>query len=140
MRVASWSLVIAPTRSLIRSGSFSSRAAPRFSSSSRVRIQSAVSTPAASITTTCVSSGSSARFSSALASCSAFSAISTRLSESDRMYADSSALVCGYTVVVAAPAHMMPRSARIHSSRVPAARATRCSARTPSSMSPAAMA
>ncbi len=56
------------------------------------------------------------------------------------MNADSSALVCGYTVVVAAPAHMMPKSARIHSTRVAEARATRSSGRTPSSISPAAMA
>ncbi|CAM5641571.1 hypothetical protein SAURM35S_00056 [Streptomyces aurantiogriseus] len=95
MSVASWSLVIAPTRFLISSGSCSRRAAPRFSSSSRVRIQSAVSTPAGSMTTTWVRSGSSARFSTALASWAASSAISTRLSESERMYADSSALVCG---------------------------------------------
>ncbi len=96
MRVASWSLVSAPTRSLISCGSFSRRAAPRRSSSSRVRTHSsAVSAPAGSITTTWMSSGSSARFAFALASCAASSAISTRLSESERMYADSSALVCG---------------------------------------------
>ena len=56
------------------------------------------------------------------------------------MNADSSAFVCGYTVVVAAPAHMMPRSARIHSTRVEEASATRCSGWTPSSIRPAAMA
>ena len=43
------------------------------------------------------------------------SAKTTWHSESLRMYAVSSSLVVGYTVVVAAPAHMMPRSARIHS-------------------------
>ncbi len=96
MRVASWSLVSAPTRFSTSSGSCSRRAAPRRSSSSRVRTQSSeVSAPAASITTTWVRSGSSARFSRALASWAASSAISTRLSESERMYADSSALVCG---------------------------------------------
>ncbi len=95
MRVASWSLVRAATRSLISSGSFRRRAAPRFSSSARVMTKSSVSTPSASTTTTRVSSGSSSRLATALATCSAFSAISTRLCESERMYADSSALVCG---------------------------------------------
>ncbi|CAM5675731.1 hypothetical protein SFUMM280S_01857 [Streptomyces fumanus] len=94
--MASWSLVSAPTRFSISSGSFSSLAAPRRSSSARVSTQSSpVSAPAGSMTTTWVRSGSSARRSRALASCSAFSAISTRLPESERMYADSSALVCG---------------------------------------------
>ncbi len=140
MSVASWSFVMAPTRSLIRSGFFSRYAAPRCSSSVRVSTPSPVSTPAGSMTTTWVSSGRSARFSWTLASWVASSAISTLLAESERMNADSSALVCGYTVVVAAPAHMMPRSPRIHSTRVAEASATRCSGWTPSSMSPAAMA
>ncbi len=56
------------------------------------------------------------------------------------MYAVSSAFVCGYTVVVAAPAQMMPRSASIQSTRVVEAMATRSSGRTPRSISPAAMA
>ncbi len=95
MRVASWSLVIAPTFSLIRSGFFSRYAAPRCSSSASVSTQSPVSASAGSITTTWVRSGSSACFSRALASCSAFSANRTLLPESARMNADSSALVCG---------------------------------------------
>lgn len=140
MRVASWSAVIAPTRSLISSGCFSRYAVPRASSSVSVRTQSSVSTPCGSMTMTRVSSGSSARFSRALASCAASSAMSTLLAESERMNADSSALVCGYTVVVAAPAQRMPRSARIHSTRVEEASATRCSGSTPSSIRPAATA
>ncbi|CAM5675696.1 hypothetical protein SFUMM280S_01856 [Streptomyces fumanus] len=43
-------------------------------------------------------------------------------------------------MVVAAPAHMMPRSARIHSMRVAEASATRCSGAMPRSIRPAAMA
>lgn len=95
MRVASWSAVIAPTRSLISSGFFSRYAAPRVSSSARVSTPSPVSTPAGSMTTMWPSSGSSARFSRALVSWAAFSAIRTLLSESERMNADSSAFVCG---------------------------------------------
>ncbi len=96
MRVARWSFGEGADPLVTSSGSFSRRAAPRASSAPRVRIQSSsVSAPAASITTTWVRSGSSAFFSRALASCAASSAISTRLSESERMYADSSALVCG---------------------------------------------
>jgi hypothetical protein len=41
------------------------------------------------------------------------------------MNATSALTVDGYTVVVAAPAHMMARSARIHSKRVLEATATR---------------
>ncbi len=85
MRVASWSLVIAATRSLTSSGSFWRRAAPRFSSSASVITKSSVSTPAGSMTTTRVRSGSSARLATALAACSAFSAMITRLWESERM-------------------------------------------------------
>ena len=67
------------------------------------------------------------------------SAKTTWQSESLRMYAVSSSLVEGYTVVVAAPAHMMPRSARIHSYLVPDEMPTRCSAWIPSDNSPAAI-
>jgi hypothetical protein len=52
----------------------------------------------------------------------------------------SSGSVVGYTVVVAQPAHMMPRSATIQSSRVPARIATRSSWPTPRVVRPAAMA
>ena len=100
MRVASWSAVMAAIRSLIASGFFSRWAAPRASSSARLSTQpsgspSAGSAPAGSMTTTCRRCGSSARRSRALASWAASSAISTRLSESARMNADSSALVEG---------------------------------------------
>ncbi len=43
-------------------------------------------------------------------------------------------------MVVAAPAHITPRSMRIHSTRVAEERATRSSGCTPSAMRPAAMA
>ena len=48
------------------------------------------------------------------------------------------ALVLGYTVVVAAPAHMIARSARIHSYRVLDAIPTRCSGSMSSASRPAA--
>ncbi|CAM5250716.1 hypothetical protein SHIRM173S_00546 [Streptomyces hirsutus] len=84
--MASRSLVIAATRSLTRPASFSQPGRPRRSSSARLITQSSVSTPSMlSMTTTWPMWGSSARFATALATCSAFSAISTRLSESDRM-------------------------------------------------------
>lgn len=100
MRVASWSAVIAETRSVTASGVLARSSAPWASSSARVMIQpsgspSAGSTPAGSMTTTCARSGRSARVSRALASCSASSAMRMRLSESARMKADSSAFVDG---------------------------------------------
>ena len=55
------------------------------------------------------------------------------------MNATSSCWVVGYTVVVAPPADMIARSARIHSIRVPEAIATRSSRSTPSDSSPAAI-
>jgi hypothetical protein len=45
----------------------------------------------------------------------ASSAKTNRLAESSRMYAHSSAVDDGYTVVVAPPAHRMPRSISTHS-------------------------
>ncbi len=96
MRVASCVEVIAETRSLTASGCVSRYARPRSSSSARERIQSpSLSTPAASTTTTWRRFGRSARRSTALASWAASSAMRTFDSESERMNADSSALVCG---------------------------------------------
>lgn len=100
MRVASWSGVIAATRSVTASGFFTRCSAPRASSSARVRTQpsgspSTGSAPAGSMTTTCASSGRSALLSRAFDSWAASSAISTRLSESARMKADSSVFVEG---------------------------------------------
>ncbi|MGY3682891.1 hypothetical protein ACVWXU_006514 [Streptomyces sp. TE33382] len=43
-------------------------------------------------------------------------------------------------MVVAPPAHITPRSMRIHSTRVEEASAMRCSGCTPSAISPAAIA
>src|SRR5665647_1308856 len=56
------------------------------------------------------------------------------------MYAHSSAVLDGYTVVVAPPADRMPRSHSSHSTRVFASRPTRSSRWTPSESSPAAIA
>ncbi len=100
MRVASWSRPRAPTRSRTASGFFSRYAAPRRSSSARESTQpsgspSAATASASSMTTTWSRAGSSARHSRTLASCAAFSAISTLLSESERMKAVSSVLVEG---------------------------------------------
>ncbi len=61
------------------------------------------------------SCGSSERCSLIFAICSSFSAKTIWHSESLRMYAVSSPLVLGYTVVVAPDAHITARSARIHS-------------------------
>ena len=55
------------------------------------------------------------------------------------MNATSSACVVGYTVVVAAPAARMPKSATTHSYRVPDASATRSSGLMPSEIRPAAI-
>ncbi len=52
----------------------------------------------------------------------------------------SAALLVGYTVVVAAPAHMIARSASTHSYRVLEAIATRSSGAMPSASNPAATA
>ena len=62
-----------------------------------------------------------------------------RLPELATMYATSSALVVGYTVVVAPPAARMPKSTTTHSYRVPDASATRSSGLMPSAIRPAAM-
>lgn len=100
MRVASWSAVMAAIRSLTASGCLARYSRPRASRSARESTQpsgspSAATASAASRTTTCASSGRSARRSRALASCAASSAIRIRLSESERMNADSSAFVLG---------------------------------------------
>ena len=70
--------------------------------------------------------------------CPASSANTTADCESDRMNRTSPSAVAGYTVVVAAPAQLIARSARIHSMRVVDAMATRCSTCTPSATNPAA--
>ena len=91
------------------------------------------------ISTTWVSSGRSSQQALIFASCEVSSAMTTFEPESDRMWWTSSVPVVGYTVVVAAPEHRIPRSARIHSSRVLDAIATRSSDSTPSEISPAAI-
>jgi hypothetical protein len=121
--------------SMIRStrpGSPASASAPCRSSSARVIAPGA----SPSMTTMCRSPGLPAT----LATCPASSAISTLEPESSTMNFASSGSVVGYTVVVAAPAHMTPKSASTHSSLVPDRIATRSSGRTPSPISPAAIA
>ena len=66
------------------------------------------------------------------------SAKTIRVPLSERMKATSSPVVEGYTAVVAAPAHMIARSAYSHSMRVLEAMATRCSGWIPRASSPAA--
>ena len=91
------------------------------------------------ISTTWVSSGRSSQQALILASCEVSSAMTTLEPESDRMWWTSSVPVVGYTVVVAAPEQRIPRSDRIHSSRVLDAIATRSSDSMPSEIRPAAI-
>ena len=101
-------------------------------------VRTAGSIPAVSIKITQSTPPSSARFSRSLLSCLASSATTNREPESLMMYATSSEFVEGYTVVVAPPAHITARSAKIHSSRVAAAIATRSSGCKPRDRKPAA--
>ena len=139
MSVARWSGLDAATASSTADG-FSARYwRPRSSRAPSVSTQSpSASDSGPSTTMTFSTSLIWSRRSRSLATWVSSSATTNREPESATMNATSSPSVVGYTVVVAPPAHITAKSARIHSIRVEHAIATRSSVARPSASSPAA--